>query len=419
MSDEIRLIHLADVHLGHTGSKSLVFGENEAHAGRYVREVDIENAVRRLIKGLKGAQPPVDAVLIAGDFFGSRIPSPRAVDTAAKMIRQLTERQIDVVIVDGNHDSAVRIHAGSPLSFLREFGGYVHIVNDTDYEIVRDAKWQNPRLHGRLAVHCLPYRAVLNGQFAGVNPLPNQGCANVLLAHGRVAGMPEQDTMGLSAARIPPELLRRGWDYVALGDWHVHRHCPLRDVHAYYPGSLEALTFGEARQHPARKDDPNATRGGLDIRLQSGSEPIVTTLANSECRPLLRLQTIDANDMNAKALMEILVGRLDNALPQEALVLLEVKNLSRDVWEKLDHTRLQELRARVRRCDIHLDFLRPVTSGSAEAASEATVEQQWEGFLAQRIPDEAARKRLLDEGRACIEAARQKLQRQRVEAGEA
>jgi DNA repair exonuclease SbcCD nuclease subunit len=95
---EIRLIHAADIHLGYTGNKNLVFGENDPNPGRYIREVDLEQSVQWLKKCLVQADPPVDVVVIAGDLFHSTVPAPRAVTTAARMIKRIVRKGIDIVI---------------------------------------------------------------------------------------------------------------------------------------------------------------------------------------------------------------------------------------------------------------------------------------------------------------------------------
>jgi hypothetical protein len=62
--------------------------------------------------------------------------------------------------------------------------------------VIQGNQWRNPRLRDTLAVHALPYRAVLEGQFAGVVPV--SGCLNVLVTHGRIKGMQEEvNTLGL------------------------------------------------------------------------------------------------------------------------------------------------------------------------------------------------------------------------------
>src|SRR6266571_8049148 len=254
----IRLIHLADIHLGFPGPTSLIFNasEQEEAQGRYVREVDIERAVGRMVKAIVHEQPPVDVVVIAGDLFHRPAPYPRAISRAAKLVHRLVERGIGVVIIDGNHEVTNVLHTGSPTTFLKELGAYV--INGSAYEVLRDC-WNHlpdqkrERLR-ELAIHALPYRAVsADTEILGVRPLP--GYINVLVSHGRVAGMDDLNSLHRTAATIPAELLRRGWDYVALGDWHIHRYQPLHDIPAFYSGSLEALTFGEAMFYPTRADD--------------------------------------------------------------------------------------------------------------------------------------------------------------------
>jgi DNA repair exonuclease SbcCD nuclease subunit len=247
----IRLIHLADIHLGFTGPTNLTVGnsENEKAAGRYVREIDIENAVRTMTTRIIRADPPVDIVVIAGDLFHRTVPYPRTIRHAARMVRTLAKYDIPVVIIDGNHEVASIVHTGSPVMILQELGAFV--ATQTGYVCFRD--WthlpadKQARL-GKLVIHALPYKTVREEHFDGIVPLP--GHINVLLAHGRVSGMEELNSLHRKALTIPPTLLRKGWDYVALGDWHIHRHQPLPDIPAFYAGSLEALNFGEAAWYP-------------------------------------------------------------------------------------------------------------------------------------------------------------------------
>lgn len=409
----IRLIHIADIHLGYTGNKSLVFGEDETHAGRYVREVDIEQAVRRLTKSLEQADPAVDVVVIAGDLFHSPVPSPRAIATATRMVTRLIKKKIDVVVVDGNHDTPKVIHTGSPSTFLKEFSRGIHIVNGTEYKVIQDNQWLNPNLWGGLVVHCLPYRCVENGHFTGATP--HSGHLNVLVAHGRVGNMPDLNSMGHSAGRIPPDILRRGWDYVALGDWHVPCYQPLKDVPAYYAGSLEALNFSEAEKYPPDSKAHNTIRGAIDVRLRENGEPTIGRLPNNEQRPLLRLKVIDAADLDADDLMNKFRQRLDAQLPSNALVLLEVRNCPREIWGQLDHEELKTLREKVRVCSIRPNFVRTTVGQSSVAASQVTLDEQWQQFLKEVVPDKEAQQWLMQEGLARIETARWELSQQDVD----
>jgi len=405
--NDIRLVHLADIHLGYTGPINFVFGAGEHAEGRYVREVDIENAVRRITRDIVDQQPPVDVVVVAGDLFHKPNPYPRAIVYAARMAHTLIRHDIEVVIIDGNHETSNWLHTGSPTSFLRELGA--HVVNESAYEIIRDDDWSTQRLRTkeRLAVHALPFRAAHDQAFTGVAPL--SGYVNVFLTHGRVHGMDELNSLRQASAGIPKDVLRRGWHYVALGDWHIHSHQPLLDAPAYYAGSLEALNFGEAAAYPPHQGDPYAIHGALDVRLSLNNEAAVHTLANTNPRSVLRLETIDAENVDPESLMETLRKRFGSKLPSEAIACLEVKNCPSKTWDQLDHAEIEQLRKLVRRCEIRWDIQQPSAEQSRELLSEASLDDQWQHYLDKIIQDETERGWYSQRGLLLIDAARKEL----------
>jgi hypothetical protein len=419
--NEIRLIHFADVHLGFTGPTNLVLtkAENAGAAGRYVREVDIEESVKRMTRDLVHAQPAVDMVVIAGDLFHRSVPYPRAIGFAAKMIRMLMNYDIPVVIIDGNHETASILLMGSPTAFLRELNA--HVINGSSYKVLRDC-WscrsseRQARL-SKLAIHALPYRALRGSpDFTGIRPVP--GYINVLLAHSSVSGVNQLNSLHHTAYTIPSDVLLRGWDYVAMGDWHIHRYQPLKNVPAFYAGSLEALNFGEAVSYPLRPNDTYAVHGALDVRLHLGEPADVRSLVNKDARPLLRLEPIDAIHADAETIMDILHVRLHTGLPAHAIVLLEVNNILPQVWGQLDHASIAKLRKLVRRCDIRWNFQRTTPSQSGEALSGAALDRQWEHFLEQREKNTAERAWYKDEGMKRVEEARRILQATYAQQGE-
>jgi hypothetical protein len=413
---DIRLVHMADIHLGYTGSISLIYGEDEEYTGRYVREVDIEQAVWRLTQAIRDAQPPVDVVVVAGDLFHRSAPLPRAIARAARMVNMLIKAKIEVIVVDGNHETSSSSHPGSPTVYLAELGA--HVANGRDCRVIQGNRWHNNlRLRGTLAVHALPYRAVLEQQFAGVVPMND--CLNVLVTHGRIKGMREEvNTLGLVTSDIPSEVLSRGWDYVALGDSHFHRYQPIRHAPAYYAGSLEALNFREATAYPPQRDDRNTVRGAIDIRLRPGAQAVLSTLENVGRRPVLRLKAIDAADMEPETLMQALHDRLTAELPREALVRLEVTACPIDVYERLDHEAIYRLRQQFRRCEIPFDMVYPVGEQNGATAPEASLNDQWEAFIAAQIGDDTERAWYLEQGQQQIETARMQIQGTRLEVGE-
>lgn len=419
VKNSIRLIHLADIHLGYTGSASLVCREDEKEPGRYLREVDIETAVSKMTRTIIDEQPAVDLVVIAGDLFHRSAPYPRAIRYAARMVRMLISKKIEVIIIDGNHETSSWLHTGSPTTFLSELGA--HVINDDQYHVIRNEKWHFSRLQqaGPFAVHALSYRAILDGNFTGVSPIPDH--INVLVAHGRVAGanMSDLNSLGLKTASISSELLRQSWDYVALGDRHIHCMQPLKDVPAYYAGSLEPLNFGEASSYHSSNEDLQAKHGAIDVRLSLNEKASVDSLLYHNFRPVIRLKAIDAEDLDADALMEQFRQRLTIKLPKEALVLLEIQGCTMATWQQLDHAEIEQLREKVRRFDLRWNFKQNTEAAqAAKAAGQVSLHEQWQHFLEENETDAQERSWYLTEGAKRIEDARLQLAKSRAQIGD-
>ncbi|MFL5691030.1 MAG: exonuclease SbcCD subunit D [Ktedonobacteraceae bacterium] len=415
----IRLIHLADIHLGYRGSTSLICRDDEKEPGRYLREVDIESAVSKMTLMIINEQPAVDVVVIAGDLFHHSTPYPRAIRYAARMVHLLTNKQIEVIVVDGNHETSSWLHTGSPTTFLRELDA--HVINDDQYHVIRDEKWHFPRLQqaSPLAVHVLPYRAILDENFTGVSPLP--GYINVLVTHGRVTGanLSDLNSLHLKTAGIPSELLHQPWDYVALGDRHIHGMQPFKDVPAYYAGSLEALNFGEAAYYPTTDTNPRTKHGALDVRLSLNEKATVDSLLHQDARPIIRLETIDADDLAPEALMDQLRQRFALPLPEEALVLLEIQGCTVATRQQLAHEEIDQMREKVRRFDLHWIFKQDsFADQNAKASGQVSLPEQWKLFLEENETDARELSWYLKEGAQRIEDARLQLANSRGQIGD-
>ena len=94
----VRLLHVADVHLG------APLGNFEGYAER--RRQDVEAAFRRTIDAALAER--VHAVLLAGDLFDSHRPAARVVDLARRELARLREAGIPVLAVPGTHDSLLQ-----------------------------------------------------------------------------------------------------------------------------------------------------------------------------------------------------------------------------------------------------------------------------------------------------------------------
>src|SRR5947209_8404297 len=97
MSGGLKLLHVADVHLGKAFQMLGAQGAAQRRAleDTFARAVDLAIAQQ------------VHVVLIAGDLFDSPRPSATLVDLAERQLRRLDDRGIWVAMVAGNHDLAL------------------------------------------------------------------------------------------------------------------------------------------------------------------------------------------------------------------------------------------------------------------------------------------------------------------------
>ena len=95
----MRLLHTSDWHLGRTLHNEPLI---EAQRSALQQIVDIVDS------------QAIDAVLVAGDVFDRAVPPVESVTLLADTLQQLTTR-VPVVVISGNHDSAVRLGFGAHL----------------------------------------------------------------------------------------------------------------------------------------------------------------------------------------------------------------------------------------------------------------------------------------------------------------
>ncbi len=98
----LRLLHTSDWHLGHT-----LHGRD--------RRYEHQRFLAWLLDALVDAR--ADALLIAGDVFETANPPASAIADLNEFLAKLRHRlpKLDVVIIAGNHDSALRLDAMAPM----------------------------------------------------------------------------------------------------------------------------------------------------------------------------------------------------------------------------------------------------------------------------------------------------------------
>ena len=145
LGSKLRIGHCADLHIG----ASYHLGDEDA-GGVNFRLRDFEKACLQACEGMREAG--VDLCVIAGDVFDNPKPTPTEIAVFLRMLDQLQDAEITVVMTHGNHESPRQVGRKNAVEMFddREFyesgRGNVLVVNRP--EVVE--------VHG-VAIACLPY----------------------------------------------------------------------------------------------------------------------------------------------------------------------------------------------------------------------------------------------------------------------
>lgn len=265
--DSIRILHLADLHIGMEN-----YGQLDPATGLNGRVMDF---LRRFGEAVDYAlENQVDLVLFAGDAYKSREPNSTYRREFTRRIKRLTDAGIPVVLLVGNHDLPVQEQRASSIDIFRTLKVPNVLVADRD------------RLHrlttrrgAEIQVATVPYpirqRLLTHDEHKGktiaeldalvqdlitdnIRALAAQvdpSLPAVLLGHFSVSearfGSERAVMLGRDVVVLKSVLADPAFDYVALG--HIHRHQELNDGQhppIVYCGSLERIDFSE--EHEAK-----------------------------------------------------------------------------------------------------------------------------------------------------------------------
>ena len=181
----MRLLHLADVHLGASMSS---FGD--LAEGRRRQLLDAFRALPAIAE-----QEDAQAVLVAGDLFDRPEPGAEAVAAAAETFARLEEAGRPVFVVPGNHDSSTLHHHpyAEPLG-----GARVFLSPDFERQTVETAA-------GDLHVYGLADDVGRQDEPVSTWERADLAGVHVALLHGSVEFSPHWK-IGKNALRLPPHL---------------------------------------------------------------------------------------------------------------------------------------------------------------------------------------------------------------------
>lgn len=221
----MKVIHLADLHLGKTFHKKSLIADQSWM---------LENVTRTMRE--KHAH-----LVIAGDVFDSANPSIEAQELFVGFMNYVkdicAEQNLTCIIIVGNHDSSRRLGLWEPF-----VGDNIYIVRDVAYDI---------------EIENIPFRAIsfvkpsiaetkFNREFDSYNEafkayLPTN-TGTILIAHQTFEGCTtgSSEAMSFFDDAVSQDVVR---EYPLVMAGHIHKKQRIRNI--YYPGSLMPYAFGD------------------------------------------------------------------------------------------------------------------------------------------------------------------------------
>ena len=261
----IRIMHLADVHIGMEN-----YGRLDPATGLNGRVMDF---LRRLSEAVEYAlDNEVDLVLFAGDAYKTRDPNSTYRREFARRIKRLADAGIPVVLLVGNHDLPAQEKRASSIDIFHTLDVPHVVVGNRD------------RLHlittrqgAQIQVATVPYpvrqrllsreehrdktiaeldalvQQLVSENIQALAEQADPSIPAVLAGHFSVSdakfGSERSVMLGRDVVVLKSVLAVPAWDYVALG--HIHRHQELnagQQPPIVYCGSLERIDFGEEKE---------------------------------------------------------------------------------------------------------------------------------------------------------------------------
>jgi DNA repair protein SbcD/Mre11 len=264
--EALRILHFADAHIDIAN-----YGRHDPDSGLPMRVVDFLQSLDQIVD--QAIETEVDLVLFAGDAYKDRNPQPTFQREWGRRMMRLSAAGIPTVLLVGNHDNAP---ASGRAHTMQEYGtlSVPHLFVSDRIEMLGPQQlgvpaqiitipWVAPnRLLTRSETSGLtPDELLLQVEdrvAAGVDKLMQSADRDlplILLAHASVYGAKygsERAVMlGQELVLSRSLVADKRWDYVALG--HIHKP-PERSAKPgaqppiVYPGSIERIDFGEARE---------------------------------------------------------------------------------------------------------------------------------------------------------------------------
>lgn len=235
----MKFIHLSDLHLG-------------KRVNEFSMKEDQDYILTKIINIIDDEKP--DGVLIAGDIYDRSIPSEEAMSQWDDFLNRLAKRKLQVFVIYGNHDSAIRLSDHSKLveatgiHLSPVYNGKVEPITLTDENGPVNI-YMLPFIKPVLVRGIFPEEEINNYTDACIAAIQNMNInekeRNVLISHQFVTGAERCDSEEIVVGGLDNVDVTAFdcFDYVALG--HIHGKQKIGRDTVRYCGTPLKYSFSE------------------------------------------------------------------------------------------------------------------------------------------------------------------------------
>ena len=239
----MKFIHLSDLHIG-------------KRVNEYSMLEDQEYILNQIINIIDAEKP--DCVIIAGDVYDKAVPSAEAVALVDDFLVKLSEKNLHVFVISGNHDSPERIAFGGRLMELSKIymspvydGNISPVVLEDEYGKINI--WMLPFIkpvHVRKINEDTEINSYTDAMRIAIDDINiNKNERNVMITHQFVTGAhrTESEEISVGGTDNVDVSVFEDFDYTALG--HIHRPQNCKSEKVRYSGSPLKYSFSESKDN--------------------------------------------------------------------------------------------------------------------------------------------------------------------------
>lgn len=235
----MKFVHLSDLHLGKRVNGYSMIEDQKYILLKILNVIDEQKA---------------EAVVIAGDVYDKPVPPTEAVQLFDDFLFRLVERNLQILVISGNHDSPERIAFGS--RFMDKSGVHMSQVYNGKNDLV-----ELKDKYGKVNFYMLPFVKPSNVRrffedeeintytdavrVAVSHMNVNKKARNVIITHQFVTGAQrsESETIAVGGTDNVDSYVFDDFDYVALG--HIHGPQDVGKNTVRYCGTPLKYSFSE------------------------------------------------------------------------------------------------------------------------------------------------------------------------------